>query len=125
VPVPAEVFAAVDALVPREDRDLEAPVLPWLVQANLRREIGRACKATGTALWSPHDLRHRRISLWHRAGESWAQIGEWAGQRDLATTANRYTHVVTGREIDHGALLAAGVPPPVPPRIGKSGPLAG
>ncbi len=105
VPVPADVFAAVNALVPREDRDLEAPMLPWLRQANLRREIARGAKATGTPLWSPHDLRHRRISLWHRAGVSWAQIGEWAGQRDLATTANRYTHVVVGREIDHAALL--------------------
>ena len=105
VPMPADVFAAVDDLVPREDRDLGARVFGWLVQANLRREIARACKATGTPLWSPHDLRHRRISLWHREGHSWAQIGEWAGQRDLATTANRYTHVVIGREIDRGAFL--------------------
>jgi integrase len=105
VPVPADVFAAVDGLLPREDRDLEAPVLPWLRQASLRTEIARACRATGTALWSPHDLRHRRISLWHRGGVSWAQIGEWAGQRDLATTANRYTHVLPGREIDRGALI--------------------
>ena len=103
--MPADVFAAVDDLVPREDRDLGARVFGWLVQANLRREIARACKATGTPLWSPHDLRHRRISLWHREGHSWAQIGEWAGQRDLATTANRYTHVVIGREIDRGAFL--------------------
>lgn len=106
VPVPPAVFAAVDALVPREDRDLQAAVLPWLKQANLRREIARACKATGTALWSPHDLRHRRISLWHRDGVSWAQVGEWAGQRDLATTANRYTHVVLGREVDYSPFLS-------------------
>jgi integrase len=99
----------VDALVPREDRDLDAPVLPWLRQANLRREIARGCKATGTPLWSPHDLRHRRISLWHRAGVSWAQIGEWAGQRDLATTANVYSHVVLGREIDCAPRLPSAV----------------
>jgi integrase len=105
VPVPPDVFAAVEALTPREDRDLSARVFGWLVQANLRREIARACKATGTALWSPHDLRHRRISLWHREGVSWAQVGEWAGQRDIATTLNRYTHVVPGREIDRGGWL--------------------
>lgn len=109
VPMPADVFAAVDALVPREDRDLGARVFGWLSQANLRREIARGCRATGTPLWSPHDLRHRRISLWHREGESWAQIGEWAGQRDLATTANRYTHVVICREIDRGAFLAPAI----------------
>jgi integrase len=105
VPVPEDVFAAVDGLVPREDRNLDDRVLPWLKQANLRRELARGCKATGTALWSPHDLRHRRISLWHRDGVSWAQIGDWAGQRDLATTANVYSHVVLGREIDRDAYM--------------------
>jgi integrase len=105
VPVPADLFEAVEELVPREDRDLESTVLPWLRQANLRREIARDAKATGTPLWSPHDLRHRRISLWHRQGVSWAQIGEWAGQRDLATTANVYSHVVLGREIERAGLV--------------------
>lgn len=105
VPVPGELFAAVDALLPREDRDLDARVFGWLKQANLRREIARACKATGTPMWSPHDLRHRRISLLHREGVSWAQIGEWLGQRDLATTANRYTHVIVGRDVDYVTFL--------------------
>lgn len=100
--------------MPREDRDLEAPVFPWLAQSRLRTEIARACKATGTPLWSPHDLRHRRISLWHREGVSWAQIGEWAGQRDLATTANVYSHVVVGREIDHAAFLPDRAVPVMP-----------
>ena len=93
---------------PREDRDLEGRVFPWLAQARLRTELARACRATETPLWSPHDLRHRRISLWHRAGHSWAQIGEWAGQRDLATTANRYTHVMVGREVNRAAFLPSG-----------------
>ena len=26
-----------------------------------------------------HDLRHRRVSLWHRLGLSWAEIGGWSG----------------------------------------------
>ena len=97
----------------------------WVDQSALRRELARGCKATGTALWSPHDLRHRRISLWHRAGVSWAQVGEWAGQRDLATTASRYTHVIVGREIDHGGLLAGSVGAPVGVRGEKSGRFAG
>lgn len=107
VPVPVDVFAAVDALVPREDRVLELPVFAWLNQAALRRVIARAAKATGTPLWSPHGLRRRRISLWHRAGHSWAQIGEWAGQRDLSITANVYTRVIVGPEIDRSPWLSA------------------
>ena len=105
VPVPQDVFAAVDALKPREDRELELPVFAWLNQAALRRAIARGAKATGTPLWSPHGLRRRRISLWHRAGHSWAQIGEWAGQRDLSVTANIYTRVIVGREVNRAPWL--------------------
>jgi hypothetical protein len=39
-------------------------VFPGLTQERLRTAISRACKASGTPTWSPHDLRHRRISLW-------------------------------------------------------------
>ena len=45
----------------------------------------RACRDAGIPLFSPHDLRHRRISVWHRAGISWAEIGKWVGQSDLAS----------------------------------------
>lgn len=99
VPVPEDVMAAVEALVPREDRDLERRVVPWFEQSAYRTAIRRAVTAAGTASWSPHGLRRRRISLWHRAGVSWAQIGEWAGQRDLSVTANAYTRVMVGAEI--------------------------
>ena len=100
VPVPPDVMAAVEALVPREDRVLDDPVMPWFRQGNLRQTIARAVKAAGLPRWSPHGLRRRRISLWHREGISWAQIGEWAGQRDLATTANAYTRVMVGEELN-------------------------
>jgi integrase len=52
--------------------------------------------------FSPHDLRHRRISLLHLGGVPWATIGQAVGQRDLAVTANTYSHVLTdGRELDY------------------------
>jgi hypothetical protein len=36
------------------------------------------------------------------------RIGEWVGQRNLAVTANTYTHVLLDeRELDYGALLVA------------------
>lgn len=34
----------------------------------LRTAIMRACKAAGVPAFSPHDLRHRRASLWHLSG---------------------------------------------------------
>src|SRR5262249_30581972 len=72
-----------------------------------RTALGRACRDTGTPLLSPHDLRHRRISVGHRAGISWALIGNWVGQPDLATTANTYTHVIADdKEADVASLLS-------------------
>lgn len=37
----------------------------------------------------------------------WARIGELVGQRNLAVTANTYTHVLVDEtEIDYAALVA-------------------
>jgi integrase len=56
--------------------------------------------------FSPHDLRHRRISLLHLAGAAWARIGEHVGQRSLRVTADTYSHVlVDERELDYSALM--------------------
>lgn len=106
VSLPPDLFAAViETLPPREDRDPDQPVFPGLTQERLRTAIARACRASGTPTWSPHDLRHRRISLWHRQGETWALIGARVGQRCLSVTADTYTHVLlVGRELDHEQL---------------------
>jgi integrase len=95
-------------LGPREDRDLDAPLFPGAGKDRLRTAIIRACKAAGMPTFSPHDLRHRRISLLHRQGRSWAEIGRFVDQRKLSVTADTYTHVlVDGREADYVTLLAA------------------
>jgi integrase len=73
----------------------------------LRVAIARGCKAAGIPVFSPHDLRHRRISLLHRQGRTWAEIGRLVGQRKLSLTADTYTHVLSdGRELDYPTLLA-------------------
>ncbi len=108
VPVPDDLFAAVLALRPREDRDPSARVFADATADRLRVAIGRACKAAGVPSFSPHDLRQRRISLWHRHGVSWAQIGQWVGQRSLSVTADTYTHVLADdHELDHATLVSS------------------
>jgi integrase len=68
--------------------------------------MAKACKAAAVPLFSPHDLRHRRISLMHLRGVPWARIGEFVGQRSLSVTANTYSHVLTDeRELDYSALV--------------------
>ncbi len=72
----------------------------------IRTSIAKACRAAGVPLSSPHDLRHRRISLLHRQGRTWAEIGALVGQRSLKVTSDTYTHVlVDSRELDYAALL--------------------
>ncbi len=99
-PVPERVFQAVCELVPREDRDLEATVFGDLTDARLRTAIARACRATGTPLFSPHDVRHRRASLWHLAGVPAVQAAAWLGHSPVEHLRT-YAHVVLDRrEID-------------------------
>ena len=107
VTVPPILFEAVLELCPRDDRHPNRRVFEKVTADRLRMAIQRACVATGVPVFSPHDLRHRRISLLHLTGVPWARIGEYVGQRDLAVTANTYTHVLTDEaELDYAELLA-------------------
>jgi len=108
VQVPADLFALVLELVPREDRDPDAAVFPWVEQARLRTELGRACKATGTPRFGLHDLRHRRLSLWHHQGVPVATAAARAGHARPSVTLDTYSHVlVDDREVDRAAVLAS------------------
>jgi integrase len=69
----------------------------------LRTAITRSCTAASVPAFSPHDLRHRRATLWHLVGVPAAQAASWLGhsaQEHLRT----YAHAVLDRtEIDYGA----------------------
>ena len=95
------------AMGPREDRDPDAHLFPDVTADRLRTAIARSCRAAGVPVFSPHDLRHRRISLLHRQGRSWAEIARFVGQRKLSVTADTYSHVMSdGKELDYAAVLA-------------------
>jgi integrase len=104
---PALADALEKRLVPREDRDAGARLFGDSDADALRTSIAKACKAAGIPMFSPHDLRHRRISLLHLLGVPWARIGAFVGERSLSVTADTYSHVLTDeRELDYGRLLA-------------------
>lgn len=106
--VPPALAEAIErSLPPREDRDLTAPLFPGVKSTALRTAIQRACTATGTPLWSPHDLKHRRVSLLHAQGKTWAQVAEIVGNASAVVLAKTYTHVLMDeREIDYASILA-------------------
>jgi integrase len=104
---PADVlYRAVLDLCPRDDRHPDRRVFEHVTGDRLRTALTRACTAAGVPAFSPHDLRHRRVSLLHLAGVPWARIGEFVGHDDLVTTARTYTHVVADEaELDYGTFL--------------------
>jgi integrase len=79
VPVPPDVFRAVTALVPREDRLVEGQVFADFGADRFRTALTCACKAAAVPLFSPHDFRHRRATLWHLAGMPAVQAAAWLG----------------------------------------------
>ena len=93
-------------LVPRHDRVSDRRVFRGFGGDRFRTAVTRACTATGVPAFSPHDLRHRRISLLHLGGVPWARIGEHVGQRNLAVTANTHSHVLADEaELDYAGML--------------------
>jgi integrase len=122
---PTLADALEDTLGPREDRNPDARLFTGSGADALRTSIAKACKASGIPLWSPHDLRHRRISLLHLQGTPWARIGEFVGQRNLSVTANTYTHVLVDEaELDYGRLLRARFRNDLPAQSPSGGTLA-
>jgi integrase len=106
VSVPDVLFRAVTRLVPRDDRVPERPVFQGFGGDRFRTALTRACTAAGVPTFSPHDLRHRRVSLLHLGGMPWARIGELVGHDDLVTTARTYTHVVADEgELNYEMML--------------------
>ncbi len=102
-PEPDVFEAVVERLPAREDRDPAGRLFAGVTADRLRMAIGRACRDAGVPHFAPHALRHRRISLLHWQGVSWADIGDRVGQRSKVVTADRYSHaLVDYREIDRG-----------------------
>jgi integrase len=103
---PSQLLDAVLELCPRDDRHPDRRIFEHVTSERLRTALARACTAAGVPAFSPHDLRHRRVSLLHLGGMPWARIGELVGHDDLVTTARTYTHVVADeRELDYAELL--------------------
>lgn len=95
---------------PPEDRTKDKPLFPWLhemqhpIQA-AQKTMQTACKQARIPHFHPHDLRHRRISLWHGQGIPAREIGDRVGQRQIAVTLDVYTHVMPLDEIPAAELV--------------------
>jgi integrase len=83
---PPAIFAAVSELVARDDRVPARPVFAGFGSDRFRTALGRARTAAGVPTFSPHDLRHRRVSLLHAQGSHGRAS---ASASDTATSSRR------------------------------------
>jgi integrase len=93
----------------RRGRTIDAPgFLIAALQSSLpfgigRNEVGAAMRPFG---WSPHQLRHRRASLWHQQGVPAVELARRLGHAKPSMSIDVYSHVMPLDEIPHDVLAA-------------------
>jgi integrase len=110
VQVPEWLMDLVAATCPAEDRTAERRVFTGLSEKTLYHAVDGACRAAGIAHFHPHDLRHRRISLWHGQGIPAKEIAERSGHARASMSLDRYSHVMPLEEVGQGRYEAALTP---------------
>ena len=94
VQVPDWLMGFVAATCPLEDRAAGRRVFPGFTRDGARDAMRRACATAGVPLFSPHDLRHRRLSLWHGQGVPVRELTARAGHTKASMTLDVYSHVL-------------------------------
>ena len=84
--------------VPFDDRTDGRRLFPGLKEGTMRDSMGRACRSAGIPRYSPHDLRHRRGSLWHASGMPARELAERMGHSKASMSLDVYTHVMAPEE---------------------------
>jgi integrase len=103
-PAPEWLMEVLLGAVPPDDRTAERKLFPGLNEGTMRDGIGRASRAAGLPLYSPHDLRHRRGSLWHASGIPARELAERMGHSKPSMSLDVYTHVMPPDEANADAL---------------------
>ncbi|MGH3084256.1 MAG: site-specific integrase, partial [Gaiellaceae bacterium] len=93
VQVPRWLMDVIENTCPWEDRTPDRPVFGGTPNA-YQGVMVRACKAAGIPTYTPHDLRHRRLSLWHGQGVPAAELAGRAGDTKSSMTLDMYSHVL-------------------------------
>lgn len=111
VQLPDWLMEQVAASCPAEDRTETRKVFP-VSESTLRQAMGRACRIAEIPLYSPHDLRHRRASLWHGQGLTVAEMKERGGWAKGEIVLDTYAHLMpldeVGREAFEHVLVRHG-----------------
>jgi len=94
VQLPAWLMEAIEDSCPLEDRVPERLVFQGLNYSSGRQAMSRACRLAKIPNYTPHDLRHRRLSIWHQSGVPARELAERAGHSKPSMSLDVYTHVM-------------------------------
>jgi integrase len=105
--LPEWLMQLIDESCPLEDRTPERLVFQGITEASFYQAMLRACKTAGIPHYSPHSLRHRRITCWHQSGVVARELAERAGHARASMSLDVYSHVMPLDEIAADQLEAA------------------
>jgi integrase len=97
--LPEWLMEAIEATCPLEDRVPERCVFQGITGASFYQAMRRACGTAKIPNYSPHSLRHRRITVWHQSGVVARELAERAGHAGASMSLDVYSHVMPLAEI--------------------------
>ena len=97
--LPEWLMEAIEQKCPFEDRAPERRVFQGINEASAYQAMSRACKNARVPHYYPHDLRHRRITIWHQSGVPARELAERAGHARPSMGLDVYSHVMPPDEL--------------------------
>ena len=104
--LPEWLMQAIEDTCPLEDRVPDRKVFQGITEASAYQAMSRACKNAKVPHYHPHDLRHRRITIWHQSGVPARELAERAGHSRPSMSLDVYSHVMPSDEIASERFLA-------------------
>jgi integrase len=104
--LPEWLLSAIEAACPLEDRVPERRVFQGITEASAYQAMTRACRNAKVPHYHPHDLRHRRITMWHQSGVPARELAERAGHARPSMSLDVYSHVMPPDEVSSERFLA-------------------
>jgi integrase len=103
--LPEWLIEAIEASCPFDDRTPERRVFQGVTEATVYQTMIRACQTAGVPHYHPHDLRHRRITIWHQSGVPARELAERAGHARASMSLDVYSHVMPPDEVAAKSLV--------------------
>jgi integrase len=100
IQVPTWLMETIAETCPPEDRIAERKVFLDANENGAQKQMRRVCQAAGLPRFSPHDLRHRRATIWHHDGVPIRVVADRLGHAKTSMTLDTYTQLVHPGEIE-------------------------